>query len=297
MLVPVPRVSWADFRPPYGGGEPRVVFGWPPGQVAPQVWSADYLKSVVGEREVPVREVEGPPVNFFQNLGEGGCISFLHYMDWVVETAEAIRENIGESPDAQRATSAIRRIRPERFYYLDAKLERLSKDLAVSLPVPGWYRKKPVDTNFWCGVLGTSCGLHSDVKPNCNTQIVGRKEFVLFPPSQSRFVYRIPGATHCRFDPNAPEFERFPLARRTAGLRCVLRPGESLYIPVGWFHQVTVVSAWAVNVNFFWPRPFPQGLVNRSLWPLLLRRGRARGVTVLRSRRSRLPLPGASRRG
>ncbi|GGS69849.1 cupin-like domain-containing protein [Streptomyces cinerochromogenes] len=295
-LAPVLRVPWADFQPPRWGGEPRVVVGWPAAQAAPRLWSADYLKSVAGEREVAVREVAGPPINVFQNLDEGGYISFHRYMDWVVETAETIRGVVGEPWDAQEATRAISRVQPDRFYYLDARLKRLSKDLEASLPAPGWYRRAPVDTNFWCGVLGTSCGLHSDVTPNCNTQVVGRKEFVLFPPSQSRFVYRVRGITHCRFDPNRPDFDRFPLARQATGLRCILRPGESLYIPVGWFHQVTVVSAWAVNVNFFWPRPFPQGLVNRSLWRLLLRRGCVRLRTVPQSLRSRLPLPGAGRR-
>jgi hypothetical protein len=107
-------------------------------------------------------------------------------------------------------------------------------------------------------------------------QVIGRKHFAVFSPSQARRLYRVPRLTHCRFDPNVPDFARFPRARTASGWQCVLTPGESIYIPAGWYHQVTVVSPWAVNVNLFWPRPFPQGLLIPSLWAFLLRRLRAR---------------------
>jgi hypothetical protein len=54
-----------------------------------------------------------------------------------------------------------------------------------------------------------------------------------------------------------------------------LRPGEAIYIPAGWYHQVTVISGWAVNVNTFWNRPLGQGLTTPALWPHLLRRATA----------------------
>ena len=287
-LIPVPRVSYGDFRPPRRGGEPRIVIDSPPGRMAPLLWDSAYLKAVIGEHDVPVRETHGPPSNIFQNLARGGSIPFTRYMDWVVETAGTLRDITEGHSTARDITRAIHELRLDHFYYMDAKLEQLPRALREGTPVPDWYRAAPVDINFWCGALGTSCGLHCDVTPNCNTQIIGRKEFVLFPPSQSQLVYRIPGHTHCRFDPNISDFERFPLARRATGWHCTLRPGESLYIPVGWFHQVTVVSGWAVNVNFFWPRPFPQGLALPGLWRFLLRRGRARLRTALR------PAPGGS---
>jgi hypothetical protein len=74
------------------------------------------------------------------------------------------------------------------------------------------------------------------------------------------------GSTQCRFDPLLPDFERFPLARQAAGLECTVRPGQSLYIPAGWYYQMTVVSGWALNVNFLWPRLFFHTLATPSLW-------------------------------
>jgi hypothetical protein len=274
-LSPIPRVSRADFRPARAAGGPVVVVDDTPGRPAFTRWSEGYLKSVAGHREVAVRETNGPPRNVFQNLAQGGRVPFGDYLDWVVETARDLEAIAGHS-GVRDITRAVAARGFDVSYYLDAKLDQLSDRLLADAPAPGWYRTAPVDTNLWCGVLGTSCGLHCDVTPNCNVQVIGRKHFILFPPSQSRRVYRIPRITHCRFDPNDPDFERFPLARRASGLQCTLSPGESLYIPVGWYHQVTVVSAWALNVNFFWRRPFPQGLATPPLWRFLLRRGWAR---------------------
>ncbi|MFC4531997.1 cupin-like domain-containing protein [Sphaerisporangium dianthi] len=275
-LKPIPRVSRRDFRPARLAGGPLVVLDNTPGWRAFTRWHEGYLKSVAGDREVAVRETNGPPRNIFQNLAEGGRVPFGDYLDWVVETARDLEGLAGDHAGVREVTRAVAGGGFEVSYYLDAKLGELSKTLVADAPAPDWYRSPPVDANLWCGVLGTSSGLHCDVTPNCNVQVIGRKHFILFPPSQSRRVYRIPRITHCRFDPNDPDFDRFPLARRASGRQCTLSPGESLYIPVGWYHQVTVVSAWALNVNFFWPRPFGQGIATPPLWRFLLRRGWAR---------------------
>ncbi|MET8160800.1 cupin-like domain-containing protein [Sphaerisporangium sp. NPDC005289] len=274
-LRPIPRVSRGDFRRAPLAGRPLVVLDNTPGWPAFTRWHEGYLRSVAGHREVAVRETNGPPRNIFQNLAEGGRVPFGDYLDWVVETAREL-EGIAGHSGVRDITRAVAGSGFDVSYYLDAKLGQLSRTLLADAPAPGWYRSPPVDTNLWLGVLGTSSGLHCDVTPNCNVQVIGRKHFILFPPSQSRRVYRIPRLTHCRFDPNDPDFGRFPLARQASGWQCTLSPGESLHIPVGWYHQVTVVSAWALNVNFFWRRPFPQGIATPPLWRFLLRRGWAR---------------------
>jgi hypothetical protein len=290
-LTPIPRVRWTDFHPSRFGGTPRVVVDNESHWAAVRQWDAEYLKSVVGDREVAVRETAGPPRNLFQNLAEGGQIPFRDYLDWVLSTADEVRPIAQRHSDVSDFSRAIGEFGFEASYYLDVKLERLSAALFGEARPPGWYSSPPIDTNFWCGVLGTSSGLHCDVTPNCNVQVIGQKHFILFPPSQSRAVYQVPGITHCRFDPNLPDFDRFPLARHAVGWQCRLAPGEALYIPVGWFHQVTVASDWAVNVNFFWRRPFPQGLLTPNVWRFLLRRQRVRISSVLGRTSPRQPAP------
>ena len=290
-LKDVPRVSWNDFRPPRLGGSPRVVVGgerhWP----SLARWDAEYLRSVVGDREIAVREKGGSPRNMFQNLADGGQIPFSDYLDWVLSTAEQVQPILQQSSDITDISRAIDALGFEASYYLDIKLQNLSSTLFAEMPPPAWYDSPPIDTNFWCGVLGTSSGLHCDVTPNCNVQVVGQKHFILFPPSQAQAVYQIPGITHCQFDPSLPDFDRFPRALAATGWQCRLQPGEALYIPVGWFHQVSVASDWAVNVNFFWRRPLTQSLVTSNIWRFLLRRQRVRLANAVRRTSLRQPAP------
>lgn len=277
-LLEIPRIHVSQFRVPRTGGEPRVVLENAQHWRALRAWCPDYLKSIAGASEVSVRETDGPPRNIYQNLAQGGKISFSQYLDWVLETANgedfrALEKRCSTVSDIVRA---VCNTGFESSYYLDVKLGALSKELLNDVQIPKWYKADPVDVLLWCGVLGTSSGLHFDITPNCNVQVAGKKHFILFSPSQCRLLYRVRGGAHCRFDPNIPNFDQFPLAQHAIGWRCTLHVGESLYIPAGWFHQVTVTSAWALNVNFFWPRLFPQGLMTPSLWRLLGRRMWAR---------------------
>ena len=286
-LEPVPRVHAKDFQPPRFGGKPQVVLHAVDDWAALHAWHPDYLKVVTGNVEVPVRETDGPPKNIFQNLGPGGLIAFSDYLDWVVMTAneqnfQDIAARLTENSDLVRHVCAIGF---RQSYYLDADLRKLSPRLIADIRTPRWYDAEPVSVLLWCGIMGTSSGMHSDVKPNCNVQVIGRKHFILFGPSQSRALYRLPNITHCQFDPNLPDLDRFPMARGATGLQCTLAPGECLYIPVGWYHQVTVASDWAINVNFFWPRPFGQSLAVPVLWRFLARRAWAHLRVALSSRR------------
>lgn len=280
----------SQFRPPRLGGQPRVVLENLPGWEAPTSWQPEHLKAAVGDREVAVRETHGPPQNMFQNLASGGRIAFNDYLDWVLETASDLREIADAHSRPEAITAAVCEAGFESSYYLDAKLDQLSAALHAETPMPDWYPWAPLDVNFWCGVLGTSSGLHCDITPNCNMQVVGQKHFSLFAPSQSRRLYRIPQVTHCRFDPNTPDFQRWPRARAARGMQCTLRPGQALYIPAGWYHQVTVVSGWAVNVNVFWRRPRGQALLLPGLWRFLLRRQWVSSRMALAARRDALRL-------
>lgn len=261
-LRDLPRVHRSSFRPTRLGGRPVIVLDsashWP----ALTRWRPDYLRTVVGGREIAVRETVGAARNVFQNLSTGGQVTFSEYLDWVLDTAGRLASVANRGAPVGEISHAVGEMGFERSYYMDATLAQLGPGLVVDAPTPDWFpHRTPIAVNFWCGVLGTSSGLHCDVTPNCNVQVSGRKHFILFSPAQWTRIYRVRGITHCKFDPNIPDFAQFPRARAAVGFAGTLDPGESIYIPAGWYHQVTVVSDWAVNVNFFWPRPFPQGVV------------------------------------
>jgi histone arginine demethylase JMJD6 len=65
----------------------------------------------------------------------------------------------------------------------------------------------------------------------------GKKRFVLYPPEQAENLYR--GAV----DPDRPDLESYPQFRAASGRReAYLEPGEIIFVPADWWHQVTSVG-------------------------------------------------------
>jgi hypothetical protein len=123
--------------------------------------------------------------------------------------------------------------------------------------------------NLWIGSGHIEC-LHYDAMDGTLIQLHGSKQIVLFPPSQTANLYPYPFYAHLRHGlklrswfsrtyPNRPDFDTFPKLRAAFQHRrdVTLHPGEALYIPAGWWHEVTAVGEEMVcSVNRFW-RVYP----------------------------------------
>lgn len=83
------------------------------------------------------------------------------------------------------------------------------------------------------------------------TQIYGEKEFYLFPPQQGVFLYPNPEIPDESLidNPLDPDYDRFPLYRQAEPLRFVLHPGETLFMPCGWWHT-TRMSSVSITLGF-----------------------------------------------
>lgn len=76
------------------------------------------------------------------------------------------------------------------------------------------------------------------------TEIYGDKEFVLFSPEDTPYVYPHPGSMNTSQidDLVHPDLERFPLLARATQYRSTIRPGEMVFVPSRWWHSARVVS-------------------------------------------------------
>ncbi|MYN06117.1 cupin-like domain-containing protein [Pseudoduganella aquatica] len=121
------------------------------------------------------------------------------------------------------------------------------------------YFSKMGPPRFWIGPAGTRTPLHCDYDDNIFAQIWGSKRIFLAPPHHDEFLY--PSEANAilfgsPFDPEAPDFEAFPLARQATMIELLVQPGDMLYVPAGWYHQVSALSfslssnRWARGVPF-----------------------------------------------
>lgn len=89
-------------------------------------------------------------------------------------------------------------------------------------------------------------GLHAWIN-----QLVGEKEFIVVPPWQTEFVYPDPRNPWVSLidDLKNPDLTRFPLAAKATVLSFVVGPGETMFIPNGWWHT-TVSRTMTISVAF-----------------------------------------------
>jgi hypothetical protein len=123
------------------------------------------------------------------------------------------------------------------------------------------YFDKMGPPRFWLGPAGTVTPLHCDYDDNIFAQIWGTKRIFLAPPHHDEFLY--PNQANAilfgsPFDPEAPDFDRFPLARNASMIECIVEPGEMLYVPAGWYHQVRALT-FSLSSNR-WARAVPFAL-------------------------------------
>ena len=101
---------------------------------------------------------------------------------------------------------------------------------------------------------------HFDLSSNIACVVGGRRRFTLFPPEQIENLYigpmefTISGPPISMVPVHSPDLGRFP--RYAEALRharsAELEPGDALFIPYAWWHQVESLTPFNVLVNYWW---------------------------------------------
>ncbi len=133
---------------------------------------------------------------------------------------------------------------------------RAENDLILNHPM---FEASPPLVGAWIGNRTTALA-HYDMSHNIACCVVGRRRFTLFPPEQIANLYPGPleptpgGQVVTMTDINNPDFARFPGLREAlaAGEIADLEPGDALFYPAMWWHQVEALGAFNVMVNYWW---------------------------------------------
>jgi len=110
---------------------------------------------------------------------------------------------------------------------------------------------------FWLGGASTMTPFHRDLGNIYLAQIAGRKLIRMVPSRQLHLVYNEVGY-HSEADLDKLDFARFPLLKDASMVEAIIKPGDLLFIPLGWWHFVksldTTISV--TGNNFAFPNTF-----------------------------------------
>ena len=179
--------------------------------------------------------------------------------------------------------SAYPRERLQRLYIAQSSLGSLPGDLAAEdLPTPALVRgagKGDVyDSSVWLGLEPTYTPLHRDPNPNLFCQLLGEKRVRLLPPGKGQMLYErvrrelgSQGNSRFRGAEMMGGREMVALERAVWGddgvgdgdgdgdkdgqldmQQTVLRPGDTMFIPNGWWHSIRSNGAGALNASVNW---------------------------------------------
>ncbi len=133
---------------------------------------------------------------------------------------------------------------------------RDENDLVLDHPDFAW---RPPLASIWIGNR-TTAAAHYDFSNNLACCVAGQRRFTLFPPEQVVNLYPGPleptpgGQVVTMVDFRTPDlaaFPRFALAMEAAQV-ADLSPGDVLYYPAMWWHQVDALADFNILVNYWW---------------------------------------------
>jgi hypothetical protein len=146
---------------------------------------------------------------------------------------------------------------PPAIYTGAAALEDTVPALIAECPLT--VLDKPARPRLWLGNAVTAA-THYDNSDGINCIVAGRKRFTFFPPEQFCNLYVGPlelgpgGQPTSLVRVTAPDLERYPRYAEAlaAAETAQVEPGDAIYIPNLWWHNVESLEAVNLSVNFWW---------------------------------------------
>lgn len=227
----------------YAANRPVILVGemasWP----ALSRWTPEYLKEKVGATRIEFQGGRSANPRFeVDKVFHRREAPFSQFIDLITQpsAAGAGNDTYLTAYNSERNIEALRPLH-EDLGFLDRFLTPSAKH---------------ANGMMWIGPAGTHTALHHDLTNNFIAQVVGRKRLKLLPASE---VGRLYNETHVFSD--LPDLEgpidgtRFPRVNGARIAEVVLEPGEIIFMPLAWWHQVKSLdfSVTLTYTNFLWP--------------------------------------------
>jgi hypothetical protein len=225
-------------------GRPFIVRNAAANSRAVTTWSREYLSARLGGIEVHVYvSIDG---SFAGGLGPWDESKKRVVMMTFGELVDRLHEPERFTPILGRGEKYYGYQTPADFYapvQQDLERPRFCPEAAGNAP-----------PSVWVSSAGTMTPPHTDgAIDNLFLQVVGRKRFLLWDPSQAPLLYIRPfGVVHsrqCAFDVCNVDVDAFPKLREARASVGELGAGDALFIPKGWLHFV-ITDTFSVSASF-----------------------------------------------
>jgi hypothetical protein len=232
VIVQVPKIPARDL--PYerflkeyvGPNRPVVIQDAAPGWNALQSWTPEYFKEKFGDQTVEVT------YGVQQKVGD--------VMDGVLaSTAQKPGPYLHKVIIHQHMPALLPDLAPENAYAFPRRY--------CSPLMPRRFRRPDGYLKLLIGGVGGKFPLMHYDSDNAHaviTEIYGDKEFVLFAPEDTKYVYPHPNSpsTSQIDDLDHVDLGRFPDFPKATQYRVVIGPGECIFVPSRWWHAARVVT-------------------------------------------------------
>ena len=224
-LIEIPRVTTLTkeqflkdyLRPQRPVVIEKYIEDWP----AYSKWNFDYIKEIAGEKTVPL--YDDRPVDHKEGFNEPhATMKMKDYIDLLLREPTKYRIFL---------------------WNLMKEVPELQKDFFF--PEFGIPIMKGLPMLFFGGKEShTFMHYDIDLANIFHFHFAGKKECILFPQTENKFLYKIPHSliTHESIDFSKPDYKKWPALKFATGYKTQLKHGEVLYMPEGYWHYMKYIT-------------------------------------------------------
>ncbi len=218
----VRNISTEEFNRKYLKTQtPVVIKGLTENTISAQKWSLDYFKEKMGNVKVDV----------FDNRNPKGSASAFTSADLKMNFSEFL--------------NIIAKNEYTHFRIFLFNLFKFNPGLREEYPCPELFKGILDKTaHMFFGGKDTKVRIHYDVDMSnvLLTQFGGKKRVVLFAPEYRDLLYCLPLNTYSLINVDNPDYEKYPGLRYVKGYDIILEPGDSIFMPSGYWHYMTYLE-------------------------------------------------------
>lgn len=245
----VENISIENFNQNYFNPQkPVIIKGLAKEKEAGNYWSIDYFKKKMGDVIVDI----------YDNKNKENRKSAFTTPDLKMKFADYLDILSKDEPSDLR------------IFLFD--LFKHNPNLQKEFPCPNLF-KGVLDNigHMFFGGKDATVRIHYDIDMSnvLLTHFVGKKRVVLISPEYSDILYRLPLNTYSLINPDQPDYEKHPALKYVKGYDFILNPGDSLFMPSGYWHYMTYLEVgFSVSYRRIGPtlsNPI-KGLINLGIY-------------------------------